>query len=315
MFSDPRHQVFVSSTFSDLVEERRHVMQALLELDCIPAGMELFPASDDDSWTLIKHVIDESDYYIVIVGGRYGSVHEDGISYTRMEYEYALESRKPIMGFLHEDPQSLPLSRSEESEAGRAALASFRELVAQKQCKFWKTPEDLGGAVSRGMVRLRRSHPMAGWVRADTHGDVALRERIMELETELAALRSRIGRRSISRNSTLEGGDEKVTLTVNPGRKSSGVQVTWNEVFRAMTPSALHGVTRDELVQFLGGWLGRRNKVDPPRYLGEESLAQVLIFMIASGVLERQGKTYYLTERGIGLAASMQLKGKPAEPH
>lgn len=39
---DKRFQVFVSSTYEDLQEERREVMQALLELDCIPAGMELF---------------------------------------------------------------------------------------------------------------------------------------------------------------------------------------------------------------------------------------------------------------------------------
>lgn len=50
---DKRYQVFVSSTFIDLQEERRHVMQALMELDCMPSGMELFPATDDDQWSLI----------------------------------------------------------------------------------------------------------------------------------------------------------------------------------------------------------------------------------------------------------------------
>jgi hypothetical protein len=59
-----RYQVFVSSTYRDLQQERQQVMQALLELDCIPAGMELFPATDDDQWTLIKKVIDNSDYYV-----------------------------------------------------------------------------------------------------------------------------------------------------------------------------------------------------------------------------------------------------------
>jgi hypothetical protein len=62
---DKRHQVFVSSTFTDLIDERRAVMQALLELDCIPAGMELFAAADEDAWTLIKSVIDDCDYYMV----------------------------------------------------------------------------------------------------------------------------------------------------------------------------------------------------------------------------------------------------------
>lgn len=82
---DKRYQVFVSSTFEDLQEERREVMQALLSLDCIPTGMELFPAADEESWELIKRFIAGCDYYVVIVGGRYGSVGPDGKSYTEME--------------------------------------------------------------------------------------------------------------------------------------------------------------------------------------------------------------------------------------
>lgn len=75
---DKRYQVFVSSTYEDLVEERQAVMHALLELDCIPSGMELFPAADDDQWTLIKRVIDDCDYYIVVIAGKCGSMFGTG---------------------------------------------------------------------------------------------------------------------------------------------------------------------------------------------------------------------------------------------
>ena len=67
---EKKYQVFVSSTYRDLATERQDVIQALLGLDCIPVGMELFPAADDDQWTLIKRLIDDCDYYILIVGGR-----------------------------------------------------------------------------------------------------------------------------------------------------------------------------------------------------------------------------------------------------
>ena len=77
---EKRYQVFVSSTFEDLKEERHAAQQALLALGCIPAGMELFPASGDDQWTVIKRVIDECDYYLLILAGRYGSVGEGGIA-------------------------------------------------------------------------------------------------------------------------------------------------------------------------------------------------------------------------------------------
>ena len=45
---EKRYQIFVSSTFADLQEERQQVIQALMEMDCIPAGMELFPAADEE---------------------------------------------------------------------------------------------------------------------------------------------------------------------------------------------------------------------------------------------------------------------------
>ena len=43
---DKRYQVFVSSTYSDLQNERRKVLLTILSLDCIPTGMELFPAME-----------------------------------------------------------------------------------------------------------------------------------------------------------------------------------------------------------------------------------------------------------------------------
>ena len=58
----------------------------------MPAGMELFPAANETQWNLIKKVIDDCDYYVLILGGRYGTIGPDGIGYTEMEYRYALES-------------------------------------------------------------------------------------------------------------------------------------------------------------------------------------------------------------------------------
>ena len=65
-----------------------------------PSGMELFPASDETQWELIKRVIEECDYYIVIVGGKYGSLGPNGKSYTEMEYDYAMETGLPVLGFV-----------------------------------------------------------------------------------------------------------------------------------------------------------------------------------------------------------------------
>jgi hypothetical protein len=129
---DKRYQVFVSSTYQDLTNERQEVMQALLELDCIPSGMELFPAATDDQWTLIKRVIDDCDYYIVIVGGRYGSLAPDGISYTELEYRYALERKKPIIAFLHKDPGHYLRTGQNKSQSQERSSGHFEHSCKRR---------------------------------------------------------------------------------------------------------------------------------------------------------------------------------------
>ena len=59
---DLRYQVFVSSTFRDLKDERDKVLQAILEMKAFPAGMELFPSADDEQFEFIRREIESSDY-------------------------------------------------------------------------------------------------------------------------------------------------------------------------------------------------------------------------------------------------------------
>src|SRR4051812_48071064 len=108
------YQIFVSSTFADLQEERQQVSNTLAKAGYIAAGMELFPATDQQQLEYIKRIIDRSDYYVVIVGGRYGSLAEDGKSYTEKEFEYAQSKGIPVLAFLHEDPRSIAVARTDE---------------------------------------------------------------------------------------------------------------------------------------------------------------------------------------------------------
>lgn len=94
--------------------------------------MELFPASNEDQWSLIKRVIDDSDYYIVIVAGRYGSTNIDGVGYTEMEYRYALETEKPIIAFLHKNPDDIKSGFTEKSKEGKEKLEDFRNLAKKR---------------------------------------------------------------------------------------------------------------------------------------------------------------------------------------
>ncbi len=80
---EKKYQFFISSTYEDLKEERNKAIQAILTMNQFPIGMEMFSAADDDQWKIIKEAIDSSDFYILIIGNRYGSIEETtGISYT-----------------------------------------------------------------------------------------------------------------------------------------------------------------------------------------------------------------------------------------
>src|ERR1700751_4385994 len=90
-------QVFVSSTYSDLREERQAAVEAILTAGHIPAGMELFAAGDQSQMNVIKRWIDESDVFLLILGGRYGSIDpKSKKSYIQLEYEYACEMGKAL---------------------------------------------------------------------------------------------------------------------------------------------------------------------------------------------------------------------------
>ena len=237
---DRKHQVFVSSTYRDLIEERQHVIHALLELDCIPSGMELFPAADEDAWTLIKEVIDNCDYYLLIIAGKYGSQNSDGTSYTEMEFNYAVESNKPIITFLHQNIEELITSKTEKSAKLRNKLAAFRTKAEQKHCKYWKNAEDLGGKVSRSLVQLRKRHPSDGWIPGKYAADEKLfrrleelRARIEELESEKEAIIDMPPKEAESLASGKEIISQPCKLYKKEGdeRKVIKLETTWDKLF------------------------------------------------------------------------------------
>lgn len=257
---DKRYQVFVSSTFRDLELERQEVMHALLELDCMPSGMELFPAANETQWNLIKKVIDDCDYYILILGGRYGSIAPEGISYTEMEYRYALSTGKPTIAFLHRNPGKIIADKSESSDEGKGKLQAFRESVEKKLCKHWESPQELGSVVSRSLIQLIKSTPSVGWVRANELADreatmelLQLRRRVEELQTELS--RARISAPKGSEG--LAQGDEEHSVSFSfaataPGEYqsrtwTSSFTPTWNEIFACIAPLMIHEATEPAL--------------------------------------------------------------------
>ncbi|MDJ0629244.1 MAG: DUF4062 domain-containing protein [Rhodobacter sp.] len=172
---EKRYQVFISSTFQDLQNARQEVSQALLRADCFPAGMELFPAADEEQFAFIKTVIDQSDYYIIISAGRYGSIHpETGLSYTEMEYDYAVETGKPVIRLLHKDPfNELKGQFIEPTDVGKEKLQDFRnKMRASRLVGHWSNELELGLRVREALEDAKKRFPAKGWVKAENGNEL-----------------------------------------------------------------------------------------------------------------------------------------------
>ena len=263
---DRKHQVFVSSTYEDLQEERREVIRVLLQLDCIPSGMELFPAADKDQWSLIKGVIDDCDYYIVIIAGRYGSIGPEGVSYTEKEYHYAVENDKPVVAFLHSDPGSIPGKRLEETEEGKTKLEAFRALVQKKMCKGWATPHELGSHVVISLTQLRKQHPGVGWVRGDQVPDREATEEILSLRKQIEHLEHKLNEvRTEAPPDTeqLAQGDDTFEIPLvglwgdsfDRQEAPLTLSLNWNQIFYTVSPLLIHESDESSIRQALAGQL------------------------------------------------------------
>lgn len=184
--------MFLSSTYSDLVEERESIIKAILEMYHIPIGMEMFSAEDEDQWEIIRRTIEVSDYYILVLGLRYGSKTSDGISFTQKEYEYALDKKIPVLAFIMNDTVPLP---KEKRDDNLSEINNFRNTVLKnsKMAQFWDTKDELIKNVSISLMKQIMQKPGIGWVRGDKVGaEEALSKELTTLSMENRELREQI---------------------------------------------------------------------------------------------------------------------------
>lgn len=272
------YHVFVSSTYADLNEERQKVSQAIGKAGHVPEGMELFPASSQKQLDFIKRVIDRCDYYVVIVGGRYGSLADENVSYTEQEYNYASERGLSTLAFLHRHTDNLAVKKVDTEPSHVEMLAAFREKLQQSaMVDFWENPAELATAVVVALQQEITIRPGVGWVRGDQAADPQLFEelaksrlRIAELESQRAVTTAEGA--SLSFPPDIAAPDAtfvlayKVVETVAADDSDPSVvldekvddTISWRDAFIVLSDYIDRNLPEDELVDFLGITLSRR---------------------------------------------------------
>lgn len=164
-------QVFISSTYIDLKDERQAAVEAILDAGHIPAGMELFKAGNENQLKTIKRWIDESDVYLLILGGRYGSVEsESEKSYTHLEYEYAIEKGMPVFAtvlsdsWLHNKAAQIGAEKVFEQK-GQDKYKQFKDFVHTKVIRRVEDLKDIKLSIHTTLSEFRDMYEFSGWVK------------------------------------------------------------------------------------------------------------------------------------------------------
>lgn len=310
---EKKHQIFISSTFADLKDERQAAVEGILAAGHIPAGMELFAAGDESQMEVIQRWIDDSDIYLLILGGRYGSTHPStGMSYTEHEYEYAVARGKPFFALVLTDGAI----KSKHAVLGDLAIEqvhtekheAFRSKVLSKISRLVDDCKDIKIGILESVRMLERKYSLRGWVRSDSLPDVAsVLKQIAALNEENAELKAKIAEQPLTTlsNGEIELADLSDKIEVHYSwkpefksyeRKDSAV-LAWTDIFGLIAPKLLSGQGDNYMKKYLARQILGRIGADPYSCeVSEQDFHTLKVHLMALGLI----KIEYLSTIGGG---------------
>ena len=190
-------QIFLSSTYEDLIDHRLAAMEAILAAGHIPAAMEQFSPGDETAWEKIKAWIDESDAFILILGGRYGSLEPlSAKSYVQLEYDYAVAKKKPFFALVvdraHHEQRVKEFGLGVDERENPQKYKDFKALVTQRLCGFWKDKKDIKSAIFQKLPEWAQRADLTGWVRGEEATNPEVMNELARLSRENNELRARV---------------------------------------------------------------------------------------------------------------------------
>lgn len=247
MSSLKKFQIFISSTYTDLREERQAAVEAILKAGHIPAGMELFTSTNKSQWTIIKRWIDESDIYMLILGGRYGSIDPDtGKSYTHLEYEYAYSINKPLFAVVINDDALKKKTYDERETQNPKSLEDFRQQVLSYLSAFFSDSKDIKLAVHESLGTLIQDNELVGWVRGNQQNE-GLTSELVRLNEENRQLRQE--NENFKRNQQVRL--PKLTVEINDGELLTLKYHEYKELYYKNREPLDWSAIDDDLKEFL----------------------------------------------------------------
>ena len=189
---DKRYQVFISTSGAEMQPERVILAQTLVGMGFFSWGLE---QRTPLSTAFARRQIDDCDYVLLLLGSQYGEQSVSGVGYMHLEYIYAVTKQKPIIVFMHEDPDARDPALHDEKPELLEKFKEFRKLLQQEvdQVFSYRTLRDLELAVRFNMSQMLERYPTSGCVRPQN--TQALHDEIERLKSKLRQLETDVGQR------------------------------------------------------------------------------------------------------------------------
>ncbi|MEO6118528.1 MAG: DUF4062 domain-containing protein, partial [Methylotenera sp.] len=299
-----KHQIFISSTFADLKDERQAAVEAILAAGHIPAGMELFAAGDESQMEVIRRWIDDSDIYMLILGGRYGSVDpSSNISYTELEYDYAVQKGIPYFALVLNDhviADKSKLTGIQYPEQNYSEeYKSFRSKVLSKISRLVDDCKDIKIGILESVRSLESKRALHGWIRSESVPELSpLIDQLTNLTSENSELKKQLKNIPIIEPDAavaLADLEDKINIEIKlrPSYRDSSYPtvftLSWEEIFGLIAPKLLSGQSDSYMKTYIGSQIMAFNSRSCyEQHLKEHDFQTIKIQFIALRLIDVQ---------------------------
>jgi hypothetical protein len=147
-------QVFVSSTYTDLVDYRQSVCERIRQIGAVDVTMEHLGARDERPKDECVRLAKSSDIFIGVYAHRYGTIPKgEQLSITELEYQAATEAGvKRLIYMVDECVPWLPKHVDQGKQALRLETLKAK-LKADHVVKFFTNKDDLAASVAADLGR------------------------------------------------------------------------------------------------------------------------------------------------------------------
>ena len=266
-----RLQVFISSTFEDMRPEREAAIKAILQAKHVPAGMEMFAAGNESQWDVIKQWIDACDVFLLIVGGRYGSIEPtSGKSYIELEYDYAEQQCKELFAIVMTkesvERKVQAMGSSVIETANGPKLDAFKERVGRKMSGRCDDTKDISLEIFKALMEIVQKDTVQGWVRGGE-----FRKLQIQLEAEIQKASESASAQKQASEEDKHASFENLCRTLEAEKLPPPVGGNLLDVLKNRAPELMSGIHGGDLwhtacpMLEIFGLLVKHNKGSAPR--------------------------------------------------